>query len=208
MDSPAQPIISHQEPFKEPQIYWRNLFHIVVGSSIPIIGMLSNSKTMVVFLSIASVLIITLECLRFRYDTLNVSFVCVVAPILKRKEIKTVTGATYMLISSLVCFLLFDKEIAIAALLFLSVGDPFAAWFGRKTAVLRLGDKSLFGTVAMFLASVSISAILWISPINASLGLLVLGSATAAITEVLPLGLDDNLTIPIVSGSVMTLLIL
>ena len=97
MDSPSRPISSHQEPVKESQIYWRNLFHIVIGSGIPIIGMLSNSKTMVV-------LIITLECLRFRYDTLNVSFVCVLAPILKRKEIKTVTGTTYMLISSLVCF--------------------------------------------------------------------------------------------------------
>jgi len=83
-----------------------------------------------------------------------------------------------------------------------------AAWFGRKTEILRLEDKSLLGTVAMFLAGVSIAAILWISPINTSLGLLVLGSPTAAINEVLPLGLDDNLTIPIVSGSVMTLLIL
>ncbi|MDH3889596.1 MAG: phosphatidate cytidylyltransferase [candidate division Zixibacteria bacterium] len=112
------------------------------------------------------------------------------------------SGATYIL--STVCFTvaLFDKPIAIAAIAFIIVGDTLAALVGRKFGRRRFfGSKSLEGSTAC-LAGTLIVAVF--TP-GLALTVAVAGAVVAAVVEALPFGIDDNVTVPILSGLAMTL---
>ena len=57
-------------------------------------------------------------------------------------------GSTYMMASSLIVFLFFEKEVAILALLYIAVGDPLAGTLGKRFGRIKIGSKSLEGTLA------------------------------------------------------------
>lgn len=112
------------------------------------------------------------------------------------------SGATYIL--STVCFTvaLFDKPIAIAAIAFIIVGDTLAALIGRKYGRHRFfGGKSLEGSTACLTGTLIVAAL---AP-GLDRTIAVIGAFVAAAVEALPLGIDDNVTVPILSGLAMTL---
>ncbi len=113
------------------------------------------------------------------------------------------TGATYILTT--VCFTvaMFDKPIAIAALAFIVVGDTFAALVGRKFGRHRFWNgKSLEGSTACLVATLIVAAL---TP-GLAWQVSIVGAVVATVAEALPLGVDDNVTVPIMSGLAMTLL--
>ena len=110
------------------------------------------------------------------------------------------TGATWLLIGWTITVMLFKMPIAVAALLFLSIGDSFAAIVGKLYPIIKIGNKTLSGTLSGFVASFSIVLI-----INQSLLPIIIlsGSLVAMAVELFPSRLNDNLTIPIFSGLIM-----
>ena len=184
----------------------RRLFHFVAGSIVPIAGIFLPEDFMVAGLAVLLAGGLGLEMARFKVDWLNQRLVRWFAPLLKADENRRITGATYMVLAALIAFLLFDTAVAVAALLFLSFGDPTAALVGRRMRGPRLFGKSPVGTAAFFLVSLAVAAVLvggagflyhW--------GFLV-GAAVAALVELASLPPDDNLTIPIAAGAAMHLL--
>ena len=161
---------------------------------------------MVVLLSVLAGTAIVLEAARFRHPPLNAALTRLLRPLLKRGEDRKLTGATYMIIAGLGCFLLFDKGVAVAAMLFLSVGDPVAALVGSAAPGRRLWGKSPWGTLAMFCAGASAALVLRQAGVAGPLGPLMAGALIAAIVEALPLPVDDNATVPLISGGAMTLM--
>ena len=113
-----------------------------------------------------------------------------------------VTGATWLLIGSFITISFFPIEYAIPALLFLTIGDTFAAIVGLRFPLIQIGQKTLSGSIAGFTISL-IFVILTIKDVAPNI--LILGSFSAMIAECAPIPLNDNLTIPIVSGFVMFL---
>ena len=113
-----------------------------------------------------------------------------------------VTGATWLLIGSFITICFFPIEYAIPALLFLTIGDTFAAIVGLRFPLIQIGQKTLSGSIAGFTISL-IFVILTIKDVAPNI--LILGSFSAMIAECAPIPLNDNLTIPIVSGFVMFL---
>ena len=180
----------------------------MAGSSVPIIGVFASQETMVVLLSVLAGTAVALEAARFRFAPLNRVLMRLLKPLLKSDEGQTVTGATYMILASLACFLLFDKGIAVSALFFLSLGDPAAALIGKRATGFRLWGKSPWGTLAMFCVAAATSLVLWSTGVWSPLWVLLVGGVAAAATETVPLGIDDNTTVPLISGGVMTLLTL
>jgi len=73
---------------------------------------------------------------------------------------KKLTGATFMLISAILCVMIFPKEICIIAFSILIICDPIATFvgilFGKKS---KTSGKSIVGTEAFAICSVSISLI-------------------------------------------------
>ena len=112
------------------------------------------------------------------------------------------TGATYILISVCCTVAMYDKMIAIAALSFIIVGDTFAALIGRRYGRLHFGRKTVEGSLGCLLGTLLVAFL--VSSIPSWIG--VIGAVTATIVEALSFEIDDNISVPIVSGLVMTLL--
>lgn len=113
------------------------------------------------------------------------------------------TGASYILISVCLTVALFEKPIAIAALVFIIVGDTFAAIIGRRYGRHRFyRSKTIEGSLGC-LAGTLVSATL-LPDIN--LAVAGTGAVTATIVEAFPMGVDDNISVPLVSGLAMTLM--
>ena len=123
---------------------------------------------------------------------------------LREHELKgQFTGATWVMISASVTILVFPKYIAIISLIFMSIGDTFAALIGRKFGKLKIYDKSfegfLGGLVACLVAAYCYDPLpFYISGF---------GALAAMLFETLPLPLDDNFRIPIGSAIIMTMLV-
>jgi dolichol kinase len=111
------------------------------------------------------------------------------------------TGATYILLSVCCTVALYDKPIAIAALAFIIVGDTLAALIGRKLGRHRFGRKSVEGSLGCLAGTVIVA--LLTPGIGLTVGLI--GAVVATVVEALSTRIDDNVTVPILSGLAMTL---
>ena len=113
------------------------------------------------------------------------------------------TGAAYILTTACLVIALFDKPVAIASLAFIMTGDTAAALIGRKFGIHRFKQKSIEGSLAFLAAAIIIAFFIPDLPINIGL----MGAAVATITEAASFKIDDNATVPLVSGLVMHLLL-
>jgi dolichol kinase len=116
------------------------------------------------------------------------------------------TGATYILLSVCFTIALYDKPIAIAALAFIIVGDTLAAIIGRKFGRHRFSNKSFEGSFACLAGTVVVAVLVWLLMPEFPLSVGLAGALVATVVEAMPLGVDDNVSVPLVSGLVMSLL--
>ena len=168
-------------------------------------GLMLPSDPVINILILLSVMAVSMEVLRLSSPRINYTLTNLTKYLLKVGEIRNITGATYMVIASLLVFLLFDKSIAVISLFFLSIGDPVAALVGIRTRKYMVFDKSPIGTVA-FIAScfILISFLMFTGVISFHWGLIV-GAIVAGTVELLPSVIDDNITIPLASSTAMML---
>ena len=117
-------------------------------------------------------------------------------------EERRVSGATYILLGLTACVLFFEPPIAFAVMLIVTVSDALAALAGESFGTPRLWGKSWAGSGAFFLTSILI--VIFAPGVELSAGLV--GAAVATLIEVLPLPVNDNVTVPIAAGGVMELL--
>ena len=163
-----------------------------------------SREQIVILCSTISILFLIAEILRFKHRKSEVLFQNIFFPILREKEKnKHITGATYLFISATVTFIIFKKEIAVPAVMILTIADSFAAIVGKMTDSAKLFDKSLAGSVSFFIISIMI--LLLFVP---DLGLLILVIAViVTIIEVLPLPINDNLLISLSTGFILYLVL-
>jgi dolichol kinase len=128
--------------------------------------------------------------------------------VMRSDEGQRFCGATFVMISVMLCIALFPPPVAIAAMLFLSVSDALASLVGRAVGGPRWFGKSAAGSLAFFVSALLIALLcLPGRPLVA-----LVGAALATIIEALPhqlgrIRLDDNLTVPVISGAVMAALL-
>lgn len=124
------------------------------------------------------------------------------SPIIREHEMKgDFTGASYILVTSCFVIALFAKPEAIAALAFIMTGDPAAAIIGRKYGRHRFKTKSVEGSLAFLAAAMIIAFIVPDLPLMIGL----IGALTATVTEAVSFHVDDNTSVPLISGLVMQL---
>lgn len=193
----------HPDPVPAPPV-WRRLFHLFAASSIPTVAIFTSSGVMVPLMATLSGVALATEAVRLKVPSLNRVLYSKLKPLLKVTEDRRVTGATYVAISALISFLLFDEHVAIVALFFLSLGDPAAALVGGRIGGWRVFGKSPIGSVAFFIVALAAAGVLSASDVLSFHWGLAMGAAIAALVELVPTGLDDNITIPLISGAVMT----
>jgi len=111
-------------------------------------------------------------------------------------------GAFWFYFSCALTLLIFPFAIASAACSMLAVGDSFSTLFGLKFGRHKIRkNKTLEGSLACFLGSFAVG-LFFVNPI-----LSITGAMAASIAELSP-KINDNLTIPLVSGIVMFLVFL
>ena len=156
----------------------RRLFHIVAGSLFPLLALVLPQWIIILLAATGTGISIILEVSRRRSRRVNDWFTSRFSVLLKESESSQTLGSTYLLAATLLAFLLFDRNVAVLALLFLAVGDPLAALVGERYGRARIRKKSVEGSLAFM--------------------------AGAALVELLSLPPDDNFTVPLVAGAVMT----
>ena len=175
-------------------------------SVIPVLGIFLGDTTMVILLAVLSGLALLVETARVRLPTLNRLLVQRLRILLKETEDRRVTGATYIAISALVAFLIFDKPVAIMALFFLALGDPVAALVGSRIGGYRVFGKSPWGALAFVVVVLAMAGVLSAAGVISFHWGLAAGAGVAAVVELVPFSVDDNVTIPLVGGAAMTLM--
>ena len=169
------------------------------GLILPVIYLFLDKPTMLVLMGILTGAALAVEFVKWCSPHFGKFFSRIFKPLLRSHERKgAMTGATYYLISAFLCILLFAKTIAIVCIFFMILGDMAAALVGKKWGRTKLlGRKSLEGSAACFVVCVAI-ALVKLTPVIAIVGALV-----ATIVELMPFPIDDNLTVPLISGAVM-----
>ncbi len=159
-----------------------------------------NRKLMFLVLVPLTVLALIIDVVRLEHKTFKRIFLNLVGILLRKHEIDNFTGATYMMISALLCIAFFPAEIAVASLAFLAIGDTLAALVGipyGKRKILNTA-KSLEGSLACF-TGCFIFGIFFLNPVVAFAGAII-----ATIAEFSRIPVDDNIKIPIASGLAMS----
>jgi len=125
--------------------------------------------------------------------------------IFKEKERVRVSSMTLFLLGILLSFLLFDVRVAFVSGCFLTFGDLAAKIIGMSFGKRKLFEKTLEGSLAYLVVSVyvaHVASVLGFVGLTAGL----LGALASTVCEVIPLSIDDNVSVPIFSALVMSLL--
>ena len=179
----------------------RRLFHMSAGVLFPVLALIMEEDPFFALLLVTSVAVVGGDTIRLLVSPLNRVFVRSLAPLLRRDEKNQIIGASYGLLGILGAFALFDRDIAIVAVLFLALGDPVAAMVGIRLRRGPVFGKSLSGSMAMVMAALAVVAVLHVTGAIDFRWAFVVGAVAAAAIELLPSPFNDNLTIPLGAGA-------
>lgn len=152
-----------------------------------------------------------MEMARLRFPALNERVLKIMGPLMRKHEAHGFSAVPHYLLATLIAIAIFPKTVAILGILYLACGDPIASLFGilyGERSIRLASGKSLVGTAAGVITC-AIVTLLVLSVLGFTggtlLALVAVGGLVGGTVELLPLDLDDNLTIPVVSGFVMWL---
>ncbi|MEK7819369.1 MAG: diacylglycerol/polyprenol kinase family protein [Bacteroidota bacterium] len=174
--------------------------------SIPIIYFYISRDLALMILIPVTFVFISVDLLRFYHDGTSKIFYSVFRPMLRNHEVdfveKRLNGASYVLLAATLSVLIFPKIIAITAFSILILSDTAAALIGRIFGLHKIfNNKSLEGSFAFFLTAILI--VLATPKFEYSISEYFIGIFAAligTIVELLPIPIDDNLTIPLSIG--------
>ncbi len=189
----------------------RNVYHLGTGLLFPLGYYFGNKTGTIITISIFFLILLILEITRFKNPRFNKWAFKHLSPLFKPKEKSHFVGTTYFLLGVLVAVIISPKYIAITSLTFLAIADVAAAMVGERYGKIRIyNNKTLEGAIAFFIVAIISGLVLIQFPRLQAEGLnfqLVLwGSLTATLVELFSSKIDDNLTIPIITSMVMTII--
>ncbi len=183
----------------------RRVFHLIAATSTTLLSLPMPEHAYMLLLGGGALLALATEASRLQVGALNRLFMLVFAPILKQSEASEISGATWFLVAAFFTFFFYGPDVALPALLFVAVGDPAGALVGTNFPGPRYWGKSPSGGVAFIAAALAVWAIVCAAGFGSWSWAVVIMAVVAAAVELAPIPLDDNLTIPLIGGGVMTL---
>lgn len=167
------------------------------------------------FLLLGSIL---METLRFRVTTIQKIFLRCFGSMLRKEEEAITTGSTYFIGAAFVCSILFRNvpHIAFMSLTLFILADAIAALVGQSIGRIKIGKKSLEGSLAcfflclgMFFLFPQIPLLLDVWDGSIPIPLILITSISITLLELIPLKItknftiNDNLAVPVIAGLIM-----
>ncbi|MBN2035119.1 MAG: hypothetical protein JW768_00120 [Chitinispirillaceae bacterium] len=162
---------------------------------------------------------VAIELLRFKYPLLQGWFYRCFGTMLRKEEDFKITGSTWVIGAAFFCTLLFPAypHVSFMVLVMFILGDAIAALVGISMGRIRIGKKSLEGSLACFSVCVILFFLLFphvpglLEPWGNSVPVVIVLSVSFVIMlfELLPLRIhpritiNDNLAVPIIAGYAM-----
>ena len=158
---------------------------------------------MLISLGLVTFFFLGFEVTRLNVPHINRWFLAHFGSILREEEASRVTTSSYVLISALVAYLAFSREIAVLSVCFLAVGDVAAGIIGLHLGRTRLFGKALEGDVACFVSCLAAGFVLCYAGLEVGLVAVLAGSLAATVGQAIRSPVDDNLTLPLFAGVAM-----
>ena len=114
----------------------------------------------------------------------------------------SLTGSTWVFVGALITIILVPQPFSLLALFFLAFGDTLAALVGMKFPFIKIGNKTLSGSLACFIMCLFVGLIL---DFEISIKIILIGAFSATIAELISIKINDNILIPVLSGCAMYL---
>jgi len=191
------------KPETKEGIKWSRFILRPLAILFPILYTLYGKRMILTLVGSVTLIFILMDAVRLAHQGVNLFLFRNLRTVFKAKETRRFSSMTMFLVACFLTFLLFERGIAITAVLFLIFGDMFGKFFGLQYAKVRVFDKTLEGSLAFFAGSLIAGYILW-HYIDISLSIVIIGAIAATLTEMVPLGVDDNLTVSLISASAMS----
>ena len=195
----------------------RRFFHMAMGITVGLVYqfLLTHSRAIYI-LGTGACIVYIMEQIRINYPELSSKIKIINKYIFRAEEqLKESAGVPYVM-GLLLTLISFPKPVALVAIFTLAVADPLSAIVGIKYGKTKIvPNKSLEGSLAFFVSTfiICFSVFFWHTAyLKIMIGpILLLSFLLAFITsafEMLPLRIDDNLTIPLFTATALALLCL
>ena len=144
---------------------------------------------------------VSIDLIRLKDNFIHRLYLKIFEKILREHELynnKTFfTGGTFLVVSSFFLILLFPKEIATLSIFVSVICDSSASLFGRYFGKIKIGSKSLEGSIAFVISGLIL--IFFTPKITVFFKEYIIAIVSLIITtliDLIPLKIDDNLIIP------------
>ena len=185
----------------------RKLYHLFGGLGLLSLYYLLGRQNALVCYGLLFMVVLAVDITRLRVPAFNQFIQTRLSSFIRKNEANKITGTAPYVLGIGLTLLFYRTDIATAAICFLAFGDVAATTVGERYGRTKIvGDKSLEGTLAFAVIAVASGLALTVAGVRLAPGLIVAGAMVAAGVELVPLRVNDNLVIPVVSGGAMELI--
>jgi dolichol kinase len=185
----------------------RKFYHLAGGLGLLSFYYILGRDRALLFYAALFVVILVLDLIRLKLPAVNRFIFTNFRSFIRTSEEHKLTGTAPYVMGIGLTFYLYRTDLATLAICFLAFGDVAATTIGERYGKTKIRDKSLEGSIAFVVAAVSAGLLLSLVGISVMFGLVLTGAIIAAGVELLPLPVNDNLLIPLVSGGAMSLIV-
>jgi len=170
----------------------RKLIHLS-NLVIPLFLFYNDKHFVLMILAPLSISFIFLDFLRLKTKIIAKLYNQYFSIITRDFESHRLTGASYVFFASCIVIYFYPPNIAIPALLIMSISDSMAAIVGEKYGKIKIFNKTLEGSIAFFLSSICIIIFFDLHLLPAILSIII----TTLVESSKFLNIDDNLSVPL-----------
>ena len=181
--------------------FWRTILR-PLAIIFPLLYLFLDRKFMLIFIGSIALFFLLIDIVRLLSQKTNL-FLFQKPLFFKQKERQTFSSMSLFLVAIFISILFFPQSIAILTTVFLIFGDVFAKIIGLVFGRVHIFKKTLEGSIGYFLAALIFGLILMPYLDNITYPMFIVGAFAAAIVELIPWGIDDNISVAIISGAVM-----
>lgn len=203
MNQTNQALLEEAVAFTEGLQPGRRVFHALTGIVFAtILHLLSPTPNQARwFFGALLLLLLAADIVRLAYPQLNLAFFRLFRWFASPRELARIASSTWYVVGVVILCLFFPPNVWVPAVLVLALGDPAAAYVGRRWGKRKLGGGTVLGSTAFYVVTAAVLASFCSLPQALTI------AACVTAVEALPrFVVDDNVTIPISAAAFLWLL--